>query len=113
MSGSVQICTVSQGVLNIGMVSKSHGWDVRNMAKISPKMVKKQPFFDFFRISQKLKNHMIRTKFSTIILHHNAVLFVQFKKNCMTGVRGSQKEKDLSGLVHRMCGSGFFSQWNF
>ena len=28
--------------------SKSYGWDVRNIAKISPKMAKKQPFFDFF-----------------------------------------------------------------
>ena len=27
--------------------SKSYGWDVRNIAKISPKMVKKGPFFDF------------------------------------------------------------------
>ena len=34
--------------------SKSYGWDVRNIAKIRPKMAKKQPFFDFFRFSQKL-----------------------------------------------------------
>ena len=34
--------------------SKSYGWDVRNIAKFSPKMAKKQPFFDFFRFSQKL-----------------------------------------------------------
>ena len=34
--------------------SKSYGWDVRNIAKISPKMAKKQPFFEFFRFSQKL-----------------------------------------------------------
>ena len=31
-----------------------YGWDVRNIAKISPKMAKKQPFCDFFRFSQKL-----------------------------------------------------------
>ena len=36
------------------MASKSYGWDVRNIAKINPKMAKKQPFFDFFRFSQKL-----------------------------------------------------------
>ena len=36
------------------MASKSYGWDVRNITKISPKMAKKQPFFDFFRFSQKL-----------------------------------------------------------
>ena len=34
--------------------SKSYGWDVINIAKISPKMAKKQPFFDIFRFSQKL-----------------------------------------------------------
>ena len=37
--------------------SKSYDWNVRNIAKISPKMAKidpKQPFFDFFRFSQKL-----------------------------------------------------------
>ena len=34
--------------------SKSYGWDVGNIAKISPKMAKKQRFFDFFRFSQKL-----------------------------------------------------------
>ena len=30
------------------MASKSYGWDVRNITKISPKMAKKQSFFDFF-----------------------------------------------------------------
>ena len=30
------------------MASKSYGWDVRNIAKISPEMAKKQSFFDFF-----------------------------------------------------------------
>ena len=34
--------------------SKSYGLGVRNIAKISPKMAKKQPFFDFFRFSEKL-----------------------------------------------------------
>ena len=36
------------------MASKSYDWVVRNIAKISPKMAEKQPFFDFFRFSQKL-----------------------------------------------------------
>ena len=36
------------------MASKSYGWDVRNIAKRSPKMAKKQPFFDFFQFSRKL-----------------------------------------------------------
>ena len=64
--------------------SKSYGWDVRNIAKISPKMAKKQPFFDFFRFSQKL--HTIRTKFSTVILHHIRVLYVQWHQNRMAGM---------------------------
>ena len=34
--------------------SKSYDWNVRNTAKISPKMAKKQSFFDLFRFSQKV-----------------------------------------------------------
>ena len=44
--------------------SKSYGWDVRNIAKISPKMAKKQPFFDFFRFSQKLSIRFERNFYS-------------------------------------------------
>ena len=43
--------------------SKLYDWDVRNIAKISPKTAKKQPFFDFFRFSQTV--HTIQTKFSS------------------------------------------------
>ena len=124
------------------MASKSYDWDVRNIAKISPKMAKKQPFFDFFGFSQKLsirfernflelfytilesymcngikivwlgcekhsqsqrKNgqktvifrlfsiflktvHAIRMKFSTVILHHIRVLYVQWHQNRMAGM---------------------------
>ena len=46
-------CT-PKGAPACAKTSKSYGWDVRNIAKISPKMAKKQPFFDFFRFSQKL-----------------------------------------------------------
>ena len=38
-----------KGAPACAMASKSYGWDVRNIAKISPKMVKKGPFFDFRR----------------------------------------------------------------
>ena len=55
----------------------SYGWDVRNIAKFSPKLAKKQPFFDFFSIFSKTV-HTIRTKFSTVLLHHIMVLYVQF-----------------------------------
>ena len=43
-----------KGAPACAMASKSYGWDVRNIAKISPKKAKKQPFFHFFRFSQKL-----------------------------------------------------------
>ena len=60
-------------------------WDVRNRAKISPKMAKKQPFFDFFLIFSKTV-HTIRTKFSTVILHHSRVLYVQWHQNRLAGM---------------------------
>ena len=44
--------SIPKGTPAYAKSSKSYGWDVRNIAKISPKMAKKQPFFDFFRISQ-------------------------------------------------------------
>ena len=43
-----------KGAPACAMASKSYDWVVRNIAKISPKMAEKQPFFDFFRFSQKL-----------------------------------------------------------
>ena len=57
----------------------SYGWDVRNIAKFSPKMAKKSHFSIFSIFSQTV--HTIRTK-------------------------ASQKEKDLSRLLYRICGSG-------
>ena len=69
--------------------SKSYGLDVRNIAKISPKVAKKQPFFDFFRFSQKLS--------------------IRFERKRV-------RRKDLSRLLYRICGSGlnmlscYFSQ---
>ena len=44
-----------KGAPACAMASKLCEWDVKNMAKISPKMTKKLPFLDFsFRFSQKL-----------------------------------------------------------
>ena len=48
--------------------SKSYDWAVRNIARRSPKMAKKQPFFDFTNFYKTL--HNIRRKFSTVILRH-------------------------------------------
>ena len=58
------------------MASKSYGWDVRNVAKISPKMAKNSDFSTFSIFSKTV--HTIRTKFSTVILHHIRVLYVQW-----------------------------------
>ena len=57
----------------------SYGWDVRNIAKFSPKMAKK--VFSIFSIFSQTV-HTVRTK-------------------------ASQKGKDLSRLLYRICGSGF------
>ena len=40
--------------------SKSYDWNVRNIAKTSPKMAKKQPFFNCFRFFQKLSKRCER-----------------------------------------------------
>ena len=55
----------------------SYYWNVRNRAKNSPKMTKKQSFFSFFSIFSRTV-HAIQTKFFTVVLHHNIVLYVQF-----------------------------------
>ena len=62
-------------------------------------MAKKQPFSTFLILSKTV--HTIRTKFSTVILHHIMVLGEQFHQICMTGIRASDKEKDLSRLLYR------------
>ena len=49
-------------------------------------------------------------KFLTVILHHVRVLYVQFHQNRMSGIRASQKGKDLSRLFYRTCVSFF---WGF
>ena len=54
------------------MASKSYGWDVRNITKISQKTAKKNSFFDFFSIFSKTV-HTIRTKIFTVILQHIVV----------------------------------------
>ena len=96
--------------------SKSYGWDVRNIAEISPKMAKKQSFFDFFRflgvgknfrllmqsccfffvffspdLFMKISNfsktvHTIFTKFCTVILHPKGPLRLQRHQNRKAGM---------------------------
>ena len=121
--------------------SKSYGWDVRNIAKISPKMAKKQRLFDFFRFSQKLSIRFERNflqsfySFYTIIWSfmcsfikfvwlgcekHSQIQPKNGQKNSHFSIfsifsrivhtirtKANQKEKDLSRLLYRICGSGF------
>ena len=102
--------------------------------KHSPKMAKKQPFFDFFRFSQKLSIRSERNflqLFYTILESYmcNGIKIVWLgcekqpkngQKNSHFSIfsifsqtvhtirtKASQKEKDLSRLLYRICGSGF------
>ena len=123
------------------MASKSYGWDVRNIAKISPKMAKKQSFFDFFfdflkncpynsneifyshstpyygplcAISLNSYGWDVRNiaKFSPKMAKKNShfSIFSIFSQTVHTiRTKTSQKEKDLSRLLYRIRGSGFSS----
>ena len=68
--------------------SKSYDWNVRNIAKIIPKMAKNSPKTAIFRLFSVFSKtvHTIRTKFSTVILHHIKVLYVQWHQNRMAGM---------------------------
>ena len=95
---------------------------MKNIAKISPKMAKKGPFFDFFRFSQKLSIRFERNflqLFYTILESYmcNGIKIVwlgcekhsqNYPKNGQKrAIFRLQKEKDLSRLLYRTCGSGF------
>ena len=62
------------------MTSKSYGWDVRNIAKISPKMVKKGPFFDFRK--KYLSRLLYRTCGSGLLCTRSVSTFGTFFRHC-------------------------------
>ena len=64
-----------KGAPACGKASKSYDWNVRNIPKIGPKMARVSPKTAIFRLFS------IRTKFSTVILHHIRVLYVQWHQN--------------------------------
>ena len=89
-SSFMKFCSHStpKGAPAYAKASKSYDWNVRNIAKISPKMAKnspKHPFSIFFSIFSKTV-HTIRTKFFTVILHHIMVLYMQFQQIPMAGM---------------------------
>ena len=60
------------------MASKLYGWDVRNIAKINPKMAKKQPFSTFFDFRENCP-YESNEIFDSHFLHHKMVICVQFQ----------------------------------
>ena len=103
---SIKFCTVI--ILQIApacaMASKSHDWDVRNMVKIIPKMIKNSHFWTFsifsnipYGLKELLWSHFKPYK----------GLIWAFHRNRMTGIRASHKEKDLRRHLYRTCGCGF------
>ena len=77
-----------EGAPACAKASKLYDWNVRNIAKISPKMAKisqKTAHFRHFTIFSKTL-HTIRTKFSTVFLQQNRVLYVQWHYNRMAGM---------------------------
>ena len=64
-----------KGAPACAMASKPHNWDLRNIAKISPKLTKKRPFLDFFAIFSKLS---IRFEQNFLVIQrHTRVLCMQ------------------------------------
>ena len=76
--------STSKGAPVCGMASKSYVWNLRNVAKISPKMTKNSHFLTFSIYSKTV--HTIRTEFSKVFLHHIRVLCVQWHQNRMAGI---------------------------
>ena len=82
-----KLCSHStpKGAPACAKASKSYGWDVRNIAKTAQKWPKNCHISTFFSIFSKTV-HTIRTKISTVILHHIRVLYVQWHQNRMAGM---------------------------
>ena len=80
----IKYCSHStpKGAPACSKASKSYDWNVRNIAKISPKIA----LFRLFSIFSKTV-HTIQTKVSTVILHHTRVLYVQWHQNRIGGTR--------------------------
>ena len=78
--------------------SNSYCWDVRSIAKINPKLAKKTVIFRLYSIFSKTV-HTIRTKISTVIFYTIVGSMCAISINSLTGIRASQKEKDLSRLL--------------
>ena len=81
----IKFCTVILHLKGVLCAHKHRNRMTGIRAKISPKMAKKTVIFRLFLIFSKTV-HTIRTKFSTVILHHSGVLYVQWHQNCTAGM---------------------------
>ena len=70
--------------------SKSYCWDVKNIAKISPKMAKKQRFFDFFPFSQKLSIRFERIFLQSFYIRIESYMCNDIKIVCLGCEKHSQ-----------------------
>ena len=57
----------------------SYDWDVRNVAKINPKMAKRQPIFEFFDFCKNCP-YESNKNFYSHFLHHSMVYVCNFNK---------------------------------
>ena len=89
--------------------SKSYDWNVRNIAKISPKMAKISPKTAIFRLFSIFPKTVrsIRTKIFTVIFYTIVWSMCAISINSYNWDWSESEEKDLSRLLYRKCGSGF------
>ena len=105
--------STSKGAPACAKASKSYDWNARNIAKFTSKMAKKTAIFRIFSIFSKTL-HTVRTKFSTVILHHIMVLRVQGHQKHMTGIQAIQKEKEsFTAYAALVSGLFIFFFYNF
>ena len=74
------------------MASNSYGWDVRNISQNQPKNGQKQPFFNFFRFSQKVFERFERNflqSFYAIIWSYEC----NFNKLVWLGIKRDRRQK--------------------
>ena len=60
----------------------SYSWDVRNVAKINPKMSKKQPFFDFFDFRENCSNDSNWIWYSPSTLYYGVLCVISTSLYC-------------------------------
>ena len=91
------------------MASKSFCWNVRNIAKISPKITKKQSFFDIFRFSQKLSIRFQRNFCSHSTPYYGPLCAITSNSYAWESSESEGKRPKPTPLPHMRLGSGFLT----